>query len=111
MRKIRLNNFVSERASKFLLHWYKEAKKTHDIETILAFKSFVKRMIDAQDEYETNGKKVWTDIDNYIITVLDNEQHLRYFRYKDTLEFIVRNTNNAANAFNYRKRIDLLKLL
>ena len=111
MKEIRLNNFVSERASKFLLHWYKEAKKTHDIETILAFKSFVKRMIDAQDEYEANGRKVWTDIDNYIITVLDNEKYLYCFRYTDTLGFIVTNTNNSDGPFNYIRENDLLKLL
>lgn len=110
MRKTRLSNFVSERASNFLLHWYKEAKKTHDIETILAFKSFVKRMIDAQDEYETNGRKAWTDIDYYIINVLDNEEHLHYFRYKDTLEFIVGNTGSIG-PFNYGRKNDLLKLL
>ena len=102
---------VSEDAFTFLLHWYKEAKKTHDIETILAFKSFVKRMIDAQEEYEENGRKAWTDIENYIITVLNNEEHLHYFRYKDTLGFIVGSTDGACGPFNYRKRIDLLKLL
>lgn len=110
MKEIRLEKMVSEKAFNFILHWYKEAKKTHDIEAILSFKSFVKRMIEAQDEYETNGRKAWTDIDYYIINVLDNEEHLHYFRYKDTLGFIVGNTGSIG-PFNYRRENDLLKLL
>ena len=111
MKEIRLSNFVSERASKFLLHWYKEAKKTHDIETILSFKSFVKRIIEAQDEYELNGRKAWTDVDNYIDTVLSSKKHISYFNYKDTLDYIVRSTKGKVGPFNYIRKNDLLKLL
>ena len=111
MRKTRLSNFVSERASNFLLYWYKKAKKTHDIETILAFKSFVKRIIEAQDEYEFDGRKAWTDVDDYIDTVLSSEEHIRYFKYKDTLDYIVGNTKGKIGPFNYRRKNDLLKLL
>lgn len=111
MRKTRLSNFVSERASNFLLHWYKEAKKTHDIEAILSFKSFVKRMIEAQNEYEFDGRKSWTDVDDYIDTVLSSEPHIRYFKYKDTLDYIVGNTKGEVGPFNYRRKNDLLKLL
>ena len=111
MRKTRLSNFVSERASNFLLHWYKEAKKTHDIEAILSFKSFVKRMIEAQNEYEFDGRKAWTDVDDYIDTVLSSEGHISYFNYKDTLDYIVGNTKGKLGPFNYRRKNDLLKLL
>ena len=111
MRKTRLSNFVSERASNFLLYWYKEAKKTHDIEAILSFKSFVKRIIEAQDEYELNGRKAWTDVDNYIDTVLSSERHIRHFNYKDTLDYIVRSTKGKVGPFNYIRKNDLLKLL
>jgi hypothetical protein len=111
MRKTRLSNFVSERASNFLLYWYKEAKKTHDIEAILSFKSFVKRIIEAQDEYEVNGRKAWTDVDNYIDTVLSSERHINYFNYKDTLDYIVRSTKGKVGPFNYIRKNDLLKLL
>ena len=111
MRKTRLNNFVSETASSFLLHWYKEAKKTHDIETILAFKSFVKRMIDAQDEYD-DGKKLWADVDGYINSVLNNKGHLKLYDYKNPLNFIIKNTNTTTSGpFDYRKKKDFLKLL
>ncbi len=108
MRKTRLNNFVSETASSFLLHLYKEAKKTHDIETILAFKSFVKRMIDAQDEYD-NGKKLWDDVDGYINAVLKGWK----CGCVDTIDFIVKVTNDKIRLkpFNYRRKNDLLKLL
>ena len=106
MRKTRLSNFVSERASNFLLHWYKEAKKTHDIEVILSFKSFVIRMIEAQDEYGF----IWSDVDNYIINVLENEEHLKRHRNKDTLSFIVENTSSIG-PFGYVRKNDLLKLL
>lgn len=111
MKKTRLSNFVSERASKFLLHWYKEAKKTHDIETILSFKSFVKRMIEAQNEYEFDGRKSWTDVDDYIDRVLSSEEDIRYFKYKDTLDYIVGHTKGKVGPFGYIRKIDLLKLL
>lgn len=111
MKEIRLEKMVSEKAFNFILHWYKEAKKTHDIEVILSFKSFIKRMIDAQDEYEFDGRKAWTDVDDYIDTALSSEEHIRYFKYKDTLDYIVGNTNGKFGPFNYRRKNDLLKLL
>lgn len=111
VKEIRLEKMVSEKAFNFILHWYKEAKKTHDIETILAFKSFVIRMIEAQNEYEFDGRKTWTDIDNYIITALDSEKHLHYFHYKDTLDYIVGNTKGEVGPFDYIRKNDLLKLL
>jgi hypothetical protein len=112
MKEIRLEKMVSEKAFNFILHWYKEAKKTQDIRTILAFKSFVRRMIEAQEEYHPNGQKIWTDIDNYISTVLSNKEHLCYFRYTDTLRFIVGNTcEKDTSPFGYTKEKDFLKLL
>lgn len=108
MRKTRLNNFVSETASSFLLYCYKEAKKTHDIETILSFKSFVKRMIEAQNEYY-DGKKVWADVDGYINAVLKGWSG----GCAGALDFIVKVTNDKIRLkpFNYRRKNDLLKLL
>ena len=111
MKKTRLRKFVSKRAYMFLIHWYKEAKKTHNIEAILSFKSFVKKMIDAQDEYEFDGRKAWTDVDDYIDTVLSSEEHIRYFKYKDTLDYIVGNTTSKYGPFGYIRKNDLLKLL
>jgi hypothetical protein len=112
MRKTRLNKFVSERASRFLLHWYKEAKKTHDIEVILLFKSFVRKMIEAQDEYDIYGRKEWTDVDSYIYSVLNNKEHLKNYDCKNPLNFIIKTTNTPGSGpFDYRKKKDFLKLL
>ena len=110
MRRVRLNKFVSERASRFLLHWYKEAKKTHDIEAILLFKSFVRKMIEAQHEYDIYGRKQWTDVDMYINSVLNNKEQLKLFDCKNPLDFITKYATTSG-PFDYRKKKDFLKLL
>ena len=110
MRKTRLSNFISERSSEFLLHWYKEAKKTHDIRAILTFKSFVIRMIEAQDEFDRDGVKMWISVDDYIRNVLGNEKRLEDCGFEGALGFILDNVD-VRGPFNYERKKHFLRLL
>ena len=65
-KRIRLHHFATDEVVKFLLDTYKEVKKSHNIDDILLFKGFITRIMDAQEEYERNGEKTWTTLDNYV---------------------------------------------
>ena len=65
-KRIRLHHFATDEVVKFLLDAYKEVKKSHNIDDILLFKGFITRIMDAQEEYEGNGEKTWTTLDNYV---------------------------------------------
>ena len=75
-KRIRLHYFASDEVVKFLLDTYKEVKKSHNIDNMVLFKGFITRIMDAQEEYEENGEKKWTTLDNYVRTCVWNDMKL-----------------------------------
>ena len=109
MKQTRLEKTVGTKTFNKLFPIYKEAKQTKDIHKILAFKSFITRIINAQNEYTINGDHRWVTLNEYLENVVLNKV-IWYDDVHSPLEFICRQAENQA-AFAYYKRKHLNRLL
>ena len=96
-KRIRLQDFASDEVVKFLLDTYKEVKKSRNINDILLFKGFITRIMDAQEEYEGNGEKKWTTLDNYVRSCVWHDMRLDGKTSIDVIKSLAEH-----GAFNYK---------
>ena len=109
MKHIRLEKVVEKITFEQLIQLYKEVKKTRDIHKILLFKSFIKRMMDAQWEYDENGRKIWATIDQFTSEVVMNKNSYPY-GVTTPLKFILHICEHEY-AYGYKLERDLRRTL
>ena len=103
MKETRLEKTMhNENAYKYIFQLYKETKKTRDIHKILAFKSFIARIRDAQWEYDELGRKIWADLDLFVTDVI--------MKQSNPLKFII-NMVEQEHAYGYNIKRDLRRTL
>ena len=116
-KHIRLAEITKDETLDKLLDAYKEAKKSHDISKILGFKSFVTRMVEAQNErvLYADGEyhRQWTTVDDFTLNVLCNKNHWPKL-VNSALDYIIFlvNINNMSNGpFGYNRKKHLNRIL
>ena len=108
MKEVRLQRIVDEDTFNKIIDIYKEAKETHNIDIILAVKSFITRIIEAQDEFEllSDGKyhNIWVTPKEYVNNVICNHKGNNYPSGVFTaLNYITYMVNSSTCPFDYRK--------
>ena len=112
-----LAEIANEETLDKLLALYKEAKKSHDISKILDFKSFVTRMVEAQNErvLYADGEyhRQWTTVDDFTLNVLCNKNHWPKLVNSalDYIIFLVNIKNINAGPFGYNRKEHLNRIL
>lgn len=104
-KRIRLQDFASNEVVKFLLDTYKEVKKSHNIDDILLFKSFIMRMVKAQYEIKPNGDKQWASLDVYVKRVILENMELDHTNGIDCIKQLA-----EKGAYNYNSKEHLLTI-
>ena len=103
MKEIRLQQTIEDNYTfEYLLQLYKDVKKTRNIHKILVFKSFIARVMEAQWEYDENGRKAWASLEAYIKNVI--------MREPNSLNYLLRLAENE-HPFGYKLKRDLRKTL
>ena len=99
MKGIRLQElFKNKYAYEYILQIYREAKRTRDIHKILVFKSFIARIMDAQWEYDEDGRKSWAELEQYVTDIIMKESN--------PLKFII-DMAQQEHAYGYKLKRDL----
>ena len=113
MKHIRLAEIAKDETLDKLLDAYKEAKKSHDISKILDFKSFVTRMVEAQNERVLYPHRHWTTVDDFTLNVLCNKNHWpKLVRSAlDYIIFLVNINNMGGGPFGYNRKEHLNRIL
>jgi hypothetical protein len=115
-KHIRLAEIAKGETLEKLLDAYKEAKKSHDISKILGFKSFVTRMVEAQNErvLYADGEyhRQWTTLDEYIKVIYNTNQWPRNVHSPlDYIIFMANIKNIGAGPFGYNRKEHLNRIL
>jgi hypothetical protein len=116
-KHIRLAEIAKDETLDKLLDAYKEAKKSHDISKILGFKSFVTRMVEAQNEriLYADGEyhKQWTTVDDFTLNVLCKKNNWpKLVRSAlDYIIFMVNINNMGTGPFGYNRKEHLNRTL
>lgn len=116
-KHIRLAEIANDETLDKLLDAYKEAKKSHDISKILGFKSFVTRMVEAQNErvLYADGEyhRPWTTVDDFTLNVLCNNNHYpKLVRSAlDYIIFMANTKNTSVSPFGYNRKEHLNRIL
>lgn len=109
MKQTRLEKAIGTIAFKQLLPLYKEIKQTRDIHKILAFKSFITRIIEAQTERTQENRPSWVTMEEYLPTVILNKKSW-FMGINSPLEFILDTVDNGG-AFGYIKKEHFRRIL
>lgn len=106
-KHIRLEKGITTPTFNSLLKLYREAKQSHDIYKILAFKSFIAKAVEAQ--YETDGccRRRWASLDEYVPNIV-NRQVYWPSGVKTPFEYILYMIEHAT-PFGYVKDKDFRK--
>ena len=107
MKQVRLERAVPKHTFEQLIQLYKEVKRTRDIHKILAFKSFIARMLEVQWDYDKNGRKKWATVEQYTTEFIMNKNSYSY-ETNTPLKFIVHMAENE-HAYGYKIERDLRK--
>jgi hypothetical protein len=106
MKEIRLQRMVDKETCNKIIELYKQAKDTHEIDKILTVKSFITRIIEAQNEVELHfdGQyyKTWTTLENYVNNVINSPTQWPNGIHT-SFEYIMLVTNNSVCPFGYKR--------
>lgn len=113
MKYIRLQENLNKSTLDTLLALYKEVKQTHDINKIVAFKSFIAKAVEAQYEVNFNFgghiEKRWASLNEYVPNVIMGGAYWTY-GINSPLEYIYFVVDKAS-PFGYKKERDFNRTL